>query len=164
MVNNILKVAFVLSTVVVIYSSCKKKTITPPVSTVDVNAATFENIKTHLFAKSCASNGCHNTAAASNIQHGLVLEGTDVYERIINVNPKNTNALTAKLKLVKPNTPDSSFLFTKCDWNNYTQYHFGNQMPLGADLLTTSQIKYIKDWIVAGAPKTGIVADANLIK
>jgi hypothetical protein len=145
-----------------LFVQCKKANTTTEI--VDVNAATFSNMQQHIFKHSCNSSGCHNVAAASNVQHGLVLEGTDVYERIINIDPKNVDAKNAKLKIVYPNKSDSSFLFHKVDWANNTKYKFGNQMPLGADLLTADEIKYIKQWIDAGAPKTGVVADATLIK
>jgi hypothetical protein len=145
----------ILSIIVV---QCKKKTTTTEV--VDPNAASFSNMQEHIFKHSCNTSGCHNTAAANNVQHGLVLEGVDVYERLINIDPKNADAKAMKLKLVMPNKADSSFLFTKCAW---TTFKYGNQMPLGADVLSANEIEFIKQWINAGAPKTGVVADYKLL-
>ncbi|MFM2388309.1 MAG: hypothetical protein RL660_3066 [Bacteroidota bacterium] len=145
--------------VCLVMAQCKKKTTTTEV--VDPNVASFQNMQLHIFKHSCNSSGCHNTAAASNVQHGLVLEGVDVYERLVNVAPKNADAKNANLRLVVPNSPDSSFLFTKCAW---TSYKFGNQMPLGANALKANEIEFIKQWINAGAPKTGIVADYKLLE
>jgi hypothetical protein len=147
-----------------VFVQCKKKKKPVPVEThaVDPNADSFENMRVHILAHNCVS--CHNLAAATNVQHGLVLEGSDVYERLINVVPVNANALAAGLKLVKPGKADSSFFYTKCDWNAYPNYQWGNQMPLGADLLSANQILFIKQWINAGAPKTGVVADPELIE
>jgi hypothetical protein len=141
---------------------CKKK---PPivVEVVDPTVASYLNMQTHIFKHSCNTSGCHNTAAATNVQHGLVLEGVDVFERLINVDPKNVNAKNAKLKLIMPGKSDSSFLLTKCNWTN-TALRFGNQMPLGSDPISADEIEYIKQWINAGAPKTGVVADAKLLK
>lgn len=143
----------------VIFVQCKKKTTTPA-ETVDPNAASYSNMQTHIFKHSCNTSGCHNTAASSNVQHGLVLEGVDVYERLINIDPKNADAKNAGLKLVKPGKADSSFLFTKCQW---TSFKFGNQMPLGANPIDADEIEFIKQWINAGAPKTGVVADYKLL-
>jgi hypothetical protein len=147
-----------------VFVQCKKKKKPEPVEThaVDPNVDSFENMRVHILAHNCVS--CHNTAAATNVQHGLVLEGADVYERLINVVPVNADALAAGLKLVRPNQADSSFFYTKCDWNAYPNYQWGNQMPLGADLLSANEILFIKQWINAGAPKTGVVADPNLLK
>jgi hypothetical protein len=146
-----------------VFSQCKKKTTTTKTEAhpIDPNLDSYENMRVHIFSHNCVS--CHSTAASSNTQHGLVLEGGDVYERLINKLPVNAQARTAGLKLVIPGKADSSFLFIKCDWKN-VNFRFGNSMPLGADPLTEDQITFIKLWINAGAPKTGIVADANLLK
>lgn len=142
-------------------SACKKPT--NPTETVDPNVASFDNMQQHIFKHSCNSSGCHNTAAASNVQHGLVLEGVDVYERLVGVAPKNADAKNANLKLVYAGKSDSSFLFHKVNWAANTQYKFGNEMPLGADALDANEITFIKQWIDAGAPKTGVVADYTLL-
>jgi hypothetical protein len=36
-------------------------------------------------------------------------------------------------------------------------------MPLGADLLTSNELEFIRQWIEAGAPRTGVVADPSLL-
>jgi hypothetical protein len=151
-------------TICIVFIQCKKTTHPPAGEVVDPTVATFLNMQQHIFKHSCNSTGCHNVAAASNVQHGLVLEGSDVWERIVGVDPKNADAKNAKLKIVYAGKSDSSFLFHKIDWLKNTKYKFGNQMPLGADLLDSNEIKYIKQWIDAGAPKAGVVADAALIK
>jgi hypothetical protein len=147
-----------------LFVQCKKTTHPPAAEVVDPTAATFLNMQQHIFKHSCNSAGCHNVSAASNVQHGLVLEGSDVWERIVGVDPKNVDAKNANLKIVYAGKSDSSFLFHKVDWLKNTKYKFGNQMPIGADLLDADEIEYIKQWINAGAPKTGVVADAALLK
>jgi hypothetical protein len=154
-----MSILFVATLFCIAMAQCKKHTT--PVEVVDPTIASFLNMQTHIFKHSCNTSGCHNTAAASNVQHGLVLEGADVYERLINIAPKNTDAKAANLRLVVPNSADSSFLFTKCAW---TSHKFGNQMPLGADALIANEIEFIKQWINAGAPKTGVVADYKLLE
>jgi hypothetical protein len=149
-----------VATLIVFFSQCKKTT-TPPVNTVDPNTASYINMQKHIFQPNCNSSGCHNTAAIINAQHGLVLEGADVYEKLLDVAPKNTNAKNDGLKLVMAGKADSSFLFTKCEW---TSFKYGNQMPLGANALSSNEIEFIKQWINAGAPKTGVVADYKLLE
>ncbi len=122
-------------------SACKQPT--NATETVDPNTASFKNIKQHIFKHSCSSSGCHNTAAASNIQHGLVLEGVDVYERLVGIAPQNADAKNANLQLVYVGKSDSSFLFHKVNWAANTQYRFGNEMPISADALSANEITFI---------------------
>jgi hypothetical protein len=161
---KLLKTKILLSAVLIIAlaTQCKKAT---PITTevVDPNIASYLNMQTHIFKHSCNSSGCHNTAAATNVQHGLVLEGADVYERLINITPKNTDAKLAGLKLLMPGNSDSSFLYAKCNYNN-SSFKFGNPMPLGSNALSANEIEFIKQWINAGAPKTGVVADYKLLQ
>ncbi len=144
---------------------CKKKNPTPVVvdshGTVDASLASFENMKKHIFDHNCVS--CHNPSQAANTNGGLILTGTTVYENLINITAYQTQANTAGAILVKPFDADSSFLYTKCNFSQTGVYPFGNAMPLGADPLTANQILYIKQWIDAGAPKIGVVADAALL-
>ncbi len=153
-------IVFILFVTAIGFSQCKKKAAMPK-EFVDPTAASFANIQTHIFKHSCNSSGCHSTGAVNNTQHGLVLEGVDVYERLINKDVKNSSAKNLGLKLVIPNKADSSFLLTKCQW---TSFKFGSQMPLGKDPITAGEIEFIRQWINAGAPKTGVVADHTLIK
>lgn len=145
-----------------VLNGCKRESA-EPAETVDPNLASFENMKQHIFKHNCSTSGCHSAAQATNQQHGLVLEGGDVYERLVNVVPRNTQALDSGLTLVKPGVPDSSFLYHKVNWNAFPQFHFGNEMPLGANPLTGNEIEFIRQWIAAGAPRTGVVADYRLL-
>jgi len=156
------KTFIALSLLSLFISGCKKPD--NPVETVDANAASFDNMQQHIFKHNCNSSGCHNTAAASNVQHGLVLEGADVYERLVGIAPKNVNAKNANLKLVYAGKSDSSFLYHKVNWAANTKYKFGNEMPLGANSLDANEMLFIKQWIDAGAPKTGVVADYKLLR
>lgn len=61
-----------------------------------------------------------------------------------------------------------SFLWEKINAPNETHFYddhpqYGAIMPLGAPPLTTGQLAYIEEWILAGAPDTGFVADAALL-
>ena len=58
-----------------------------------------------------------------------------------------------------------SLLYHKLEWNSV--HHGGKQyglpMPLGSTALSVGQIEFVRQWIEAGAPKTGKVADAKLL-
>jgi hypothetical protein len=161
--TKILYLVCCLLCIAMLMVQCKKPQ-SAAAEVVDPTVATYLNMQQHIFKHSCNSTGCHNVAAASNVQHGLVLEGSDVWERIVGVDPKNADAKNANLKIVFAGKSDSSFLFHKVNWTANTKYKFVNQMPLGADLLDADEIEYIKQWIDAGAPKTGVVANAALLK
>jgi hypothetical protein len=154
MKNSIL---FFLTLGVVIATACKK---TNHGATVDPNLASFANMQEHIFKHSCNSAGCHNLSASSNVQHGLALEGSSAYSNLVGKTPKNAQAIAAGLKLVMPGSADSSFLYTKCNWQTYK---YGSQMPLGANALSANEVLFIKQWINAGAPQTGVVADYKLL-
>jgi hypothetical protein len=145
---------FLVFTLGLIFNQCKKPA-THTTEVVDPTAASFENLRIHIMKHNCLS--CHNTATTN----GLVLEGADLYTNLVNVLPKDTNAKNAGLKLVIPNNADSSFLYAKCEWNT-TPFKFGGPMPSG-NLLNENEILFIKQWINAGPPKTGVVADYKLL-
>jgi hypothetical protein len=141
-------------------ASCKKDPAPPP---TPVANSSFELLEQKIIVKSCALSGCHaSTADNSFIQHGLVLKGADLYKRLLNGSVKQPQALAAGLKQIVPNDPTKSFMYQKVDHSNAT-YKFGLSMPIGLDDLTPNQILFIKQWINAGAPKDGDVADKNLL-
>ena len=140
--------------------ACKKETVTPTPVTTD----SFGLIQQKIFDTKCSSASCHGSSTDNSYkQHNLVLKGTDVYERIINGTVKNADAMKANLKQIVPNDLDKSFIYQKCIYAK-SPYKFGNSMPLGADDLTANQLKFIEQWIKAGAPKTGDVADKTLLQ
>ena len=57
----------------------------------------------------------------------------------------------------KINAPDKDHFYA-----DHPQY--GEIMPLGMDFLTNGQLEFIRQWIVAGAPETGVVADSLLLQ
>jgi hypothetical protein len=148
---------FCLSIVLV---ACKKDPITPPTPTTTDSFALMQD---KILTKSCALSGCHaSTADNSYQQHKLVLKGTDVYTALFNGSVKNADAITAGLKQVVPNNIDKSFFYQKLIFAT-SIHQYGNEMPLGADPLTAKQVQFVREWINAGAPKTGDVADKTLL-
>jgi hypothetical protein len=142
------------------FVACKKDDpITPTPTTTD----SFALLQQKVLTKSCALSGCHaSTADNSYQQHKLVLKGDAVHAALVNGSVKNADAVTAGLKQIIPNNIDKSFFYQKLIFAT-SAFQYGNEMPLGADPLTTKQLEFIRQWINAGAPKTGDVADKTLL-
>jgi len=123
---------------------------------------TFSNINANIFQASCTA-GCHNsTTLAGNLD----LSGTDaqVYANIVGVTSTNTQAQTLNLKRISAGYPERSFLLRKVKntLDSTLQLSF-----LGADathnFLTKPQAELIRQWILFGAPDTGIVVNEQLL-
>jgi hypothetical protein len=153
------KTVFVLFTASVTIMSCKKDEVvyTPPDSS-------FGLIYTKIFTPSCAFADCHANEDHGDLghAHGITLEGVDTYSYLINKAPKNIQAVKAGLSIVVPNDTLNSFLLHKIDYTN-SPYKFGAPMPGGGLFLTKNQITFVKQWILAGAPLEGHVADKSLM-
>ena len=148
--NEIIFVALL----VCLLAGCKKEVAayTPP-------DGSYGLIYTKVFATTCASSGCHNGAQAAP---SPILKGEGAYDALLGVTPHNAQAATADLKLIVPNDPDKSFLYQKIIFDS-SAYRFGAAMPAGGLTLGHDPIAFLRQWIVAGAPHDGHVADQNLI-
>ena len=95
------------------------------------------------------------------MQHGLVLEKSVAYNNLVNVIPKNQNAKTDGMLLVKPFASNQSLFFHKIHSNSDAHHssEYGLPMPLGLELLSQGQVEFIRRWIEAGAPREGTVMD-----
>ena len=123
---------------------------------------TFGLIQSNIVDTSCAISGCHlSKSDPTFLQHGLVLEKSVAYENLVNKVPKNQNARTNGMLLVKPFASDLSLLFHKIHSNSDAHHgsDYGLPMPLGLDLLSQGQVEFIRRWIEAGAPREGTVVD-----
>lgn len=121
--------------------------------------SSFDLIQTVVFDQSCATSGCHTQTSRAG---GLVLEQGRSYENLINVLPSNTAARNDGLYRVTPGHPDSSFLMIKLDRPSSQAY--GDPMPQNLlSPLTENFRQFIRQWITAGAPRTGKVADEQLL-
>jgi hypothetical protein len=142
-----------------VLASCGDSTTEPSPQT---SASSYEQLQAKVLSKSCATSGCHVAGSQMAAESGLVLEPSVAYANLVGVAPKNPAAKENGLLRVMPGSPDSSFLFIKVtDPGHHAGY--GSRMPLGGDRLTNGQIEFIRQWIAAGAPKTGVVADAALL-
>jgi hypothetical protein len=151
--------AFICTAVLIIsllIQSCTKNSAAGATTSKD----SWAIIQEKIFTPSCAVSSCHAlTGDATYNQHTLVLAAGVAYDNLINRAPKNAAANAAGLLRVKPGDYVNSLLYQKI--NCSAQY--GTNMPLGGPDLTVGQIEFIKQWIVNGAPNTGIVADEAVL-
>ena len=114
---------------------------------------------------------CHFSGSSFAEQSGLILTEDVAYEELINTIPQNTHAANDGLELVGTNGISSlysSFLWEKINAPNYEHFYedhpeYGSVMPIGLDFLTNGELEFIRQWIIAGAPETGAVADESLL-
>jgi hypothetical protein len=131
-------------------------------------ASTFRIVQKRIFETSC-TEGCHTAGTSFASQSGLILDGKQVFDQLVNADPKNTAAKADGLKRVS-NTGgtaalEASFLWKKIDTgHDHDDEHpdYGALMPLGKPVLTNGELEFIRQWIVAGAPENGIVANETL--
>jgi hypothetical protein len=122
-------------------------------------------IYTQIFESSCALSGCHADPVKKRDPVGTfpILQGGEAYNTLVGGTPSNLQAAGAGLKLVAPGDPDASFLYQKIIFDSSAS-QFGAAMPNGGLTLNADQILFVRQWIVAGAPLTGHVADRNLME
>ena len=128
--------------------------------------SSFDLIQQKIFTPSCATSGCHSSEKdATFAQHGLVLAAGVAYKNLVGVDPKNSAALTDGLKRVKVFAYLESLLYHKLsvDASHHSGKLYGNPMPLGGQPLPNGQIEFVRQWIEAGAPATGTIANATLL-
>jgi hypothetical protein len=133
--------------------------------------STWEVIQNHILSGNCTS--CHRSGTSFARQSGLVLTEDLAYDQLVDVSPTNLAARSDGLLRVSSvgGLPglSQSFLWEKI--NVAEQEHFyddhpnyGALMPLGQPSLTNGQLAFMKNWILGGAPRTGIVADRALLE
>lgn len=144
-----------LVSLLILTVACNKTPVEPEYTPPD---SSFGLIYSNIFETSCAVSGCHD-----GIEESPALLGADTYANIFSQTPVNGQARDAGLLLIKANDPDSSFLYQKIDFDS-TAFKFGSPMPQGGLTITDDQIAFVKEWIEAGAPALGHVADRSLIE
>ncbi len=146
-----------------LFNACKKAAVVVEPTSHSNTSGSFELLEKKVLSTSCATSGCHaSTSDVSFKQHNLVLKGSNLYTSLINGTVSNPKALAAGLKQIVPKDLDKSFFYQKLIFAK-SVHQYGNSMPLGADALTDKQVQFIKDWILAGAPEKGHVADEELL-
>lgn len=153
MSRNIFLVLGIISLLVM--GSCTKDPEPPSFTPPD---SSYGLIYTKVLTPSCGVSGCHDGASI----HPR-LSGENTYESMITDHLHDHDAEKAGLHLVMPYKPDSSFFYQKMIFDS-TKFKFGSPMPQGGLTVTANQIKFIRQWIEAGAPKEGHVVDKSLIE
>ena len=135
-----------------------------PSSTPPVPTATFARLQSSVLNTSCAVSGCHVSLTASS-SGNLVLAPDVAYDNLVNAAPTNLAAQRDGLKRVTPGSPDNSLMFQKLVLSLAAAHsgEYGNTMPIGSASLSQGQVDFIRQWIQAGAPRTGVVADTTLL-
>lgn len=144
-----------LVSLLILTVACNKTPVEPAYTPPD---SSFGLIYSNIFEASCAVSGCHD-----GIEESPALLGKDTYANLIGKTPVNGEAREAGLLLIKANDPDSSFLYQKIDFDS-TEFKFGSPMPQGGLTISDDQIAFVREWIEAGAPELGHVADRSLIE
>ena len=141
-----------------LWTGCEQQQPTEPEDPATLES--FALLQKKVFDLSCATSGCHSNSSKAG---GLVLEATVSYSSLVNATPTNTAASHAGLKLIRPGLPDSSLLYLKLGQNVKAEY--GDRMPQNSIAgMTSSAREFIRQWIAAGAPQSGKVADYRLLE
>ena len=131
---------------------------------------TWDAIQDHIFAGNCTS--CHSAGTSFERQSGLDLTAGAAFSNLVDVPAQNQAARDDGLLRVSSNggLPGlaQSFLWEKINVAEQDHFYddhpgYGSLMPMGLPPLTNGELEFIKNWIVAGAPETGIVANENLL-
>lgn len=129
-------------------------------------ASSFDVLQDKLLTPTCASSGCHlSNKDASFAQHGLVLVKGSSYGNLVGVASVNSVALKNSVLRVRKFASGESLLYHKLNWDlsHHGLANYGAPMPLGGKPVSKGQMTFVQKWIDAGAPLTGVVADASLL-
>ncbi len=149
----------------IVINGCQK----PALGEEEVEKSTWQVIQSEILDKACIS--CHVSGSSFARQSDLVLTADVAYEQLVDRLPHNEAARRDGLVLVGRRGLLSlydSYLWEKIFFANYDHFYndhpeYGELMPIGGPSLTNGELKLISEWIRAGAPKTGVVADENLL-
>lgn len=127
-------------------------------------ASSFAFIQSRIFDQRCVQ--CHKQGEDFAAESDLLLTGDASYHALVAKGSKNEQANKEGLQRVFPGHPEKSFLYLKLLMavNGDSGKGYGHAMPFGKDPLSNGHIEYIRQWIQAGAPEIGFVADAALMK
>ena len=126
-------------------------------------------IQEDIFNHNCVE--CHTAGTSFANQSNLVLTPDVAYDQLINQPIDNQAASADGLERLGTDGLSSiykSFLWEKINAPDKEHYYgdhpnYGSLMPLGMPYLTNGQLEFIRGWIIAGAPETGVVADSTLL-
>jgi hypothetical protein len=148
-------ILFFLALAACFISACK--TENPAQAT---NTSSFALLQQKVITPVCAK--CHTAQSTYAIESGLVLDQAVAYANLVGIKAFQKDAAADGLLRVKPGFADSSLLYLKLHGFPANKF-YGYTMPMGYQALSIGQQKFIHDWINAGAPQNGVVADAALL-
>jgi hypothetical protein len=121
----------------------------------------FDAFQQQVLTPSCATANCH---VSPSPQGGLNLSEGVSYTSLVNITPANATGANDGLKRVMPGKPDSSLLYHKLVFPPGHHVHdYGNVMPVGTGGVSAGQLEWVRQWIMAGAPRSTSVADGALL-
>lgn len=132
------------------------------ISAQNTGKSTFDKVLT-IFETNCSTSSCHGGSG-----HPLHLVGSpdEIYQNLIDAIPTNPMAKENGYHLVDPGYPDRSFLFRKINRDLYKTAKIssdeGNNMPIN-QALSEVEREIIREWILFGAPKEGVVDKEEII-
>lgn len=132
--------------------------------------SSYDLIQTKIWDRYCTT--CHSSSSAFGRQSNLILTKDKSYDQLVNRSPQNQKAREDGLMLLGTKGLESlatSFLWEKINFPAFDHFYedhpeYGELMPFGGPALSYGELEYIRKWIGAGAPKTGVVADEALLK
>ncbi len=133
-------------------------------------ASTWTTIQENILNRNCIS--CHVEGSSFARQSGLVLTSEAAYDNLVSARPQNSAALANGLFRVSAAGGfaglQQSFIWEKinaAEQNHFYNDHpgYGQIMPLGMPYLTNGELAFIKAWIEAGAPASGVVASTDVL-
>lgn len=127
--------------------------------------SSFGLIQSRILTPTCAIPSCHASESDATFgQHRLILTKGTAYAQLVGIGSVQDQARADGLLRVKAGDSENSLLFHKLQRNaGHHGSDYGNPMPLGLDKLSSGQLEFIRQWIDAGAPRNGSVADPALL-
>lgn len=127
--------------------------------------STYDDIVTILSTNCATTQSCHG----GNPQYSFDVNApaSELYDSLINGSVKNPYAVSQDYKLIDPGYPARSFLLRKvanCISGELAMVPAeGSPMPDNGTTLADNEIELIRQWILNGAPETGVVVDKAVI-
>ncbi len=115
---------------------------------------------------------CHYEGSFYSELSNLILTEDVAYQQLINRTPDNQSASENGLQLLSNQGGLLglllSYFWEKINISNEVHFYsehpqYGEIMPLGGPFLNNGELDFIEDWIWAGAPEEGIVADPAIL-
>jgi len=107
------------------------------------DAVSFQRDIAPLLKSHCAP--CHLTGDEGG---KMALHPAAAYQTLVGV-----KSIESPLLRVKPGDPDKSYIVRKVEGTHLEAGGMGLRMPMDGSYLQPEEIKLIRDWIRAGAPK-----------